>query len=181
MPGVCVSHSVMSTSLLPHGLYSSPGSSVHGIIQARILEWVAIPLSRGSFWPKDQTQVSYITGRFFTIWTAREAPLNSLFFFSQLPRGAVLCQAVITSVCLCTCMHECIGVCAPTHTYARMGVSRKESNDEWVRVMEVGGRKWREDEQTVFTIKPSRELYNHLSREEIPTSFSGSKAQAAAT
>ena len=44
-----------------------PGSSVHGILQARILEWVAIPFSRGSSGPRDRTQVSYITGRFFTI------------------------------------------------------------------------------------------------------------------
>ena len=48
--------------------YSLPGSSVHGILQARILEWVAIPLSRGSFWPRDRTQVSCIAGRLFTIW-----------------------------------------------------------------------------------------------------------------
>ena len=46
---------------------SQPGSSVHGILQARILERVAIPFSRGSFQPRDQTQVSCIAGRFFTI------------------------------------------------------------------------------------------------------------------
>ena len=40
--------------------YSLPGSSVHGILQARIVEWVAIPFSRGSFQPRNQTQVSYI-------------------------------------------------------------------------------------------------------------------------
>ena len=40
--------------------------TVHGIIQARILEWVALPFSRGSFQPRDQTQVSCIAGRFFT-------------------------------------------------------------------------------------------------------------------
>ena len=40
-----------------------PGSSVHGILQARILEWVAIPFGRGSSQPKDQTQVSCIAGR----------------------------------------------------------------------------------------------------------------------
>ena len=39
------SQSVMSDSLQPHGLYSAPGSSVHGILQARILEWVAISFS----------------------------------------------------------------------------------------------------------------------------------------
>ena len=53
---------------------SLPGSSVHGIFQARILEWVAISFSRGSSWPTDWTQVSCIAGRFFTIWATREAP-----------------------------------------------------------------------------------------------------------
>jgi len=46
---------------------SPPVSSVHGIIQARILEWVAIPFSRESSKPRDQTQVSSISGSFFTI------------------------------------------------------------------------------------------------------------------
>ena len=44
-----------------------PGSSVHEILQARILEWVAMPSSRGASQPKDQTQVSHIASRFFTI------------------------------------------------------------------------------------------------------------------
>ena len=44
------------------------GSSLHGILQARILEWVAIPFSRGSSQPRDLTCVSRITGRFFTVW-----------------------------------------------------------------------------------------------------------------
>ena len=47
-----------------------PGSSVHGILQARILEWIAIPFSRGSSWPRDQTQVSCTVGRFFTVWAS---------------------------------------------------------------------------------------------------------------
>ena len=53
--------------------YSPPGSSVHDILQARMLEWVAIPFSRGSSWPRDWTWVSCIAGRFFTIWATREA------------------------------------------------------------------------------------------------------------
>ena len=52
---------------------SLPGSSVRGISQARILEWVAILFSRGSSLPRDQTQVSCIAGRFFTIWDTKEA------------------------------------------------------------------------------------------------------------
>ena len=47
---------------------SLPDSSVHGIFQARVLEWIAISSSRGSSQPRDQTQVSHIAGRFFTIW-----------------------------------------------------------------------------------------------------------------
>ena len=46
---------------------SLPGSSDHGIFQARILEWVAISFSRESSQPRDQTQVSHIVGRCFTI------------------------------------------------------------------------------------------------------------------
>ena len=52
---------------------SLPVSSAHGIFQARIREWVAIPFSRGSSQPRDWTQVSCIVGRFFTIWATREA------------------------------------------------------------------------------------------------------------
>ena len=53
---------------------SLPGSSIHGILQARILEWVAISFSRGSSWPRDQSQVSCIGGRCFSLWATREAP-----------------------------------------------------------------------------------------------------------
>ena len=52
---------------------SSPGSSVHGIFQARVLEWVAISFSRGSSQPRDWTWVSFTAGRRFTIWATREA------------------------------------------------------------------------------------------------------------
>ena len=57
---------VVSDSLQPHGL-------VHGILQARILEWVALPFSRGSFQSRDRIQVSHIAGGFFTNWAIREA------------------------------------------------------------------------------------------------------------
>ena len=51
---------------------SLPGSSVHGIFQARVLEWVAISFSKGSSQPRDRTRVSRIAGRRFTIWATRE-------------------------------------------------------------------------------------------------------------
>ena len=52
---------------------SLPGFSVHGILQARILEWVTISFSRGSSWPRDRTWVSHIGGRCFNLWATREA------------------------------------------------------------------------------------------------------------
>ena len=48
--------------------------SVHGVLQARILEWVAISFSKGSDRPRDWTWVSCVAGRFFTVWATREAP-----------------------------------------------------------------------------------------------------------
>ena len=71
--------SVISDSLWPLGL-SLPCSSVHGIFQARILEWVAISYARGSLQPRDWTQVLRIVGRCFTVW----ATVN---FRSQVTQG----------------------------------------------------------------------------------------------
>ena len=68
---VCVNHSVVY-DCNPMDC-SPPGSSVHGILYARTLEWVTIPFSRGSSQPRDRTWVSCIAGRFFTIWTTRKA------------------------------------------------------------------------------------------------------------
>ena len=66
------SRSVMSNSLRPMD-YSLLGSSLHGIFQARVLEWIAIPFSRGSPRPRNQTWVSHIAGRCFTVCATREA------------------------------------------------------------------------------------------------------------
>ena len=57
-----------------------PGFSVHGILQARILEWIAFPFSRESSQPRDWTWVSRIVGRFFTVWATWEA-----YLIGQLP------------------------------------------------------------------------------------------------
>ena len=54
--------------------YSLPDSSVIKILQARILEWIAIPFSRGFLQPRDQTWVTCITGKFSTLSATREAP-----------------------------------------------------------------------------------------------------------
>ena len=56
---------------------SPSGSSVHGILQARILEWVAISFSRGSSQPRDRAWVSCIAGRRFILWATREAIMRN--------------------------------------------------------------------------------------------------------
>ena len=60
---------------------SLPGFSVHRILQARVLEWVAISFSRGSSWCRNQTQVSHIACRCFTLWATR---VKSIFNYSIL-------------------------------------------------------------------------------------------------
>ena len=68
-----------------------PGSSVHGILQARILEWVAIPFSRGSSWPRDRIWIFWIVSRFFfIIWIIREAPHYTLVLTYLLTRNLYL-------------------------------------------------------------------------------------------
>ena len=69
---------------------SLPGSSVHGILQARILEWAAMPSSSRSFQFKDQTRVSHTGGRVFTIWVTRK-PLGI--------KSVVKCCRVCPHVC----------------------------------------------------------------------------------
>ena len=69
-------HQFSPTTLCDPTDYSPPGSSVIGILQARILEWVASPFSRGSSQPRDQIKVSHIAGGPFTLWATREAPLQ---------------------------------------------------------------------------------------------------------
>ena len=91
---VCVLVSHSCPTLRPHGLYCPPGSSVHGILQARILEWVAMPFSREYCWPRDQTQVFCIAGRFFTILATR-----ALIYLSSV------CVYLSVSLSVCLSIH----------------------------------------------------------------------------
>ena len=83
---------------------SPPGSSVHGISQARILEWVAIPFSRGSLRPMDGTQISHIAGELFTTWVIgnpKKTGVSSLSFLQEnfptqeLNWGILHCRRII--------------------------------------------------------------------------------------
>ena len=85
---------------------SLPGSSVHGIIPERILEWVAISSSRGSSWPRGQTHISCIScavGRFFTTsdtWEALVILNTRTYFLIFFPRINSLILSKIFSECL---------------------------------------------------------------------------------
>ena len=79
-----------------------PGTSVHGVLQVRILMWVVISFSRGSSQHRDWTCVSFIAGRLFTDWATREAqhelcpfPLTRLLACLQLPQWC-LCPYIST-------------------------------------------------------------------------------------
>ena len=85
--------------------WSLPGSSVHGISQARILEWVAVPFSRRSPQTKDQTWAFCTAGRFFTIWATSEAQDSALSLpycstaFSLFLHSFVSLRSFITKTC----------------------------------------------------------------------------------
>ena len=104
---------------------SLPGFSVHGILQARILEWVTIFSSRGSSWPRDWTLVSCIGGRRFNLWATREAHVykDSTFLPQYLPQfvnvyfhltyNVILSKAKfkISSISMNVTIHHCTVQC----------------------------------------------------------------------
>ena len=81
---------------------SPPGSSAHGVLHARILEWVALHSSRGSSWPRDQTHISYVSciGKWvFYHWATREVHILSIITLSlSLVMFSWLCQFPVTRV-----------------------------------------------------------------------------------
>ena len=89
--------------------YSLPGSSVHGIFQARVLEWVAISFSRGSSWPRDWTQVFCLTVRLFTIWATREVPFfgNKSYEITWVFKLYMQRLIKICHICIYKCVHVC--------------------------------------------------------------------------
>ena len=93
---------------------SLPRSAVHGIFQARVLEWVATSFSRGSSWPRNQSQVSRIVGRCFTVWATKEV-LESV----KKKKSKSISQLCLT---LCDPMDYNIAHQAPLS----MGFSRQE-------------------------------------------------------
>ena len=105
--------------------YSPPGSSVHGILQARLLEWVAMPSSRRSSQPGTEPRAlksPALTGGFFTTSATGEAPL--------LKVCVCVCVRVCVRVCTLSCF-SCVQLCATLWTVAHqaplsIGFSRQE-------------------------------------------------------
>ena len=101
---------------------SLSGSSVHGIFQAKVLEWIAISFSRGSSRPRNRTQVSRIAGRRFTVWATREAvtiihskPLYHdwsteiiEFYIIKLPFNRKTCNQFLKSKCISELSWNCM-------------------------------------------------------------------------
>ena len=76
-------------------LHDPMDCTVHGILQAKILEWVAYPFSRGSSQPRNWTGVSCITGRFFTNWAIREVHRRKRSHYTASPWGLGLCGSLM--------------------------------------------------------------------------------------
>ena len=140
------SHLVVSYSLRPNGLYSP------WILEARILEWVAIPSSRGSSQPKDRTQVSCIAGRFFTSW----ATVNACIFYQYFSK--YMCPA------LCDPMDNSLPG-SSVH-----GILQARILSEWVAIPFSRGYSWPRDGTQVSCIAgrfflsepPGKPLFYHM-------------------
>ena len=112
----------MFDSLRVHGLY--------GILQARILEWVAFPFSRGSSQPRDGTQISHIAGAFFTSWAIREAQeywvgslflLQGIFPTQELNWGLLHCKQILYQLREENKVSHCFHSPPPTICHEMMG------------------------------------------------------------
>ena len=91
-----VSHSVMSDSATPWTVACQVPLFM-GFFQARILEWLAIPFSRGSSWPRDHTPVSRIAGGFFTVWATREFITSNNCFLNPEEKWKLVFDELRTS------------------------------------------------------------------------------------
>ena len=113
---------------------SLPGSSVHGISQARILEWVAMPSSRGSSRPRDPSRISYVScigSRFFTISAAREAPV-----FSQSGASNPRLKTMLLPIACITCCTPLLALLPKLHCLSMVALdSCRSMNPTWARLI----------------------------------------------
>ena len=119
---------------------SLPGSSVHGILQARILEWVAVPFFSGSSQPEGWIQVSRFAGEFFTVWATRETPNQEYSVLSvkcepaweSFPRTPSLSLSLTHAQTESCQTHRHTHAYVPTLTYALLDISLVSVNFQWV-------------------------------------------------
>ena len=109
-----------------------PGSSVQGILQARILEWVALPSSRGSSRPRGRSWVSCTANRFFTIWATRETLMS--WSYSPSPQSAFSWGHIRS---ISDTLKQTVGVFLP---YLQMPTCPFHSLQGWRGFMESGIR-----------------------------------------
>ena len=110
------SRSVVSDSATPW-TSSLPGFSLHGILQARILEWVAISFSRGSSRPRDRTRVPRIPGRCFNLCASREARVSWLLSASSAGSSCCGCSCALAAA-----RHVCTTLISLQRAHARYPV-----------------------------------------------------------
>ena len=85
---LCCAQLLSSVWLFVTSMDCSPqGSSVHEILQARILEWAVIPFSKGSSWPRNQNQVSFTAGRFFTARASRDVYPSTYNYLKKINKS----------------------------------------------------------------------------------------------
>ena len=141
---------------------SLPGSSVHGILQARILEWVAVLFFRGSSQPRDQTQVSRIAGGFFTVWAPREAHKQHLI--QQRKIKAFLLRSGIRQGCLLAPL-PLNGVLQVLIRAIRQGKNR---HPNWNKEVKLSISRWRDPIQRksrrIHQTKKTSTLISELSK-----------------
>ena len=89
---------------------SPPGSSVHGALQARILEWVAFPFFSGSSRPRNQTGVSYITGGFFTSCFSSLVRIFPVLAMPLLEKTLILFSSLLWAPLL-SLLSKCFSIC----------------------------------------------------------------------
>ena len=179
--------------------FGIPWASVHGISQARIPEWVAISFSRGSFWLRDQTWVSYIEGKVFPVWTTREAqPASVAIKIAQLGLAwlGTIClwglgtthsnySKWVTKVCLSVFVERLslrswsvtaqghlgmnMGSGGPSHSRLKQGFGSQPET-------EVGLQQWKHPNLSPRTVS-DKALALQICRKEFPQKKSGEKSQ----
>ena len=132
--------------------WSLPGSSVHGISQARILEWVAISFSRGSSWPRNRSPASCIGMWILYRWATREARSFNMHVFYLYIRSQTLSSRVRTlyyaSFVYPHCDYQSLVLCGTIYPEFCTEFRRYQThinsllNEDWSFVQQIFGEMW---------------------------------------